>query len=121
MVGEDISEHSSGSPGYNHYIESNTRYALYHKPEGNSLPSTYVPLDGVDRQQDSGGGGDRTIHTTVQPSQANITQLQSDALHSMLLAWYHSGYATGRYEALRELESMVDPSSTNKYEKSTDK
>ena len=26
-----------------------------------------------------------------------------EALQSMLLAWYYSGYATGRYQALREM------------------
>jgi len=30
-----------------------------------------------------------------------------EALQSMLMAWYYSGYATGRYQALREVEEAA--------------
>jgi len=29
-----------------------------------------------------------------------------EAFNSMLMAWYHSGYATGRYQALLELSQQ---------------
>jgi hypothetical protein len=29
--------------------------------------------------------------------------MQDEALHALLMAWYYSGYATGRYQAMMEL------------------
>jgi hypothetical protein len=38
------------------------------------------------------------------PSQSLVSQVViDDALQNMLMAWYHSGYATGRYQTLCEL------------------
>jgi len=108
--GSDAPEHASGEvyPGYAQYLNSSTRGAMYHSSEGRYQPPSDAINNNVDRR---GGneGGDQVIDDSTQPSSAAISQLQSDALQSMLLAWYHSGYATGRYEALREVESEIDP------------
>ena len=32
--------------------------------------------------------------------------VEDEALQSMLMAWYYSGYYTGRYQALKELEEQ---------------
>lgn len=60
-------------------------------------------MDG--KREDNSDGDHAIVNDSIQSSSATISQLQSDALQTMLLAWYHSGYATGRYEALREVES----------------
>lgn len=47
-----------------------------------------------------------TVHSSSLPmiNMAPITkELLDEAQHSMLMAWYQSGYATGRYHALCEL------------------
>ena len=91
------------------------RSAIYHSSEGSFLSASITSHNQVDGKREDNADGDRAIvNDSIQSSPATISQLQSDALQNMLLAWYHSGYATGRYEALREAESMIDPSKTRK-------
>lgn len=107
-------EHASGAQhsDYAHYINSKCHISQL---RGSFLSASITSHNQVDGKREDNADGDRAIvNDSIQSSPATISQLQSDALQNMLLAWYHSGYATGRYEALREAESMIDPSKTRK-------
>lgn len=42
-----------------------------------------------------------------------IRQLEQEALNQMLSAWYHSGYVTGQYHAIRQLSETYCRAATN--------
>lgn len=50
---------------------------------------------------------DEQTKTTPGLPQLSGGGLNDEALQSMLMAWYYSGYATGRYQALREVEEAA--------------
>jgi hypothetical protein len=46
-------------------------------------------------------GHETQPYPALPPSSGN--PMQDEALHSLLMAWYYSGYATGRYQAMMEV------------------
>lgn len=74
----DVPSSSSVPPSSSHFVEAEAEQTT-------AYPSTF---------------------TNYQPSQS-MHPLVNDALQNMLMAWYHSGYATGRYEALLELSHLL--------------
>lgn len=68
-------------------------------PKGTGVPPRKVAFD----MPPSSAAG-HPSSSSVSPAHLPHLQMQLDeAFNGMLMAWYHSGYATGRYQALLEL------------------
>ena len=72
-----------------------------------SMPSynTQKPEHDVPHQEGSGQPA------ALPPSTGN--PLQDEALHSLLMSWYYSGYATGRYQAMVEMGAFHSDGDNN--------
>lgn len=92
-------------------------------------PITDAPQGGG--EQESQPQGEASSSGTHQypafpPSTGNA--LQDEALQGLLMAWYYSGYATGRYQAMQEMgaftsaaaETSVNMSAAQEAESGTD-
>ena len=60
-------------------------------------------------------GSTYTSNTNTNTNYMNIpnTPIIDEALQEMLAAWYQSGYATGRYHALKEIQQMRESNNNN--------
>jgi hypothetical protein len=94
------------------YAGSKTNAALNKTAEGSvtnsnqtnssqqsQLPSSEIPSQSYPTTSSSSA-------TTTTSSSIIPSTMVDEALQSMLMAWYHSGYATGRYQTLCELRDQ---------------
>lgn len=65
--------------------------------------SAFSQNDGLTEASEGNENQSAFSHFASTPSHP----LLEDAMQNMLMAWYHSGYATGRYETLKELSYLL--------------
>jgi hypothetical protein len=95
----------------NQHLNSHTRHEGSVPNSSHAHSASHSPI-----HRDCGVGrsdGDPTLHRSEPQTQPHFQSFQNnssgveneleDAFNSMLMAWYQSGYATGRYQALLEV------------------
>jgi hypothetical protein len=94
--------HTCGSTS----AQQQARFGQFSQTSTNKFPDT------ADNMHDK-YGIDQNSECRAQNPSAGSEQVLEEAFNSMLMAWYNSGYATGRYQTLLEISRSHDLGCSN--------